>query len=68
MYDVIISDMYLGRKIPDTFTDRDLKQLTYIQAYLFTLIYKETLGHAFASSIMNKVLMNMENIVKKGQN
>lgn len=60
--------MYLGRKIPDNFTDRDLKQLTYIQAYLFTLIYKDTLGRAIASTIMNKIIMNMENVVKKGKN
>jgi hypothetical protein len=51
--------MYLGRKIPDNFTEPDLKQLTYIQAYLFTLIYKDTLGGAIASTIMNKIIMNM---------
>ena len=67
MFDVIICDMFLGRKLPETFTNSDFKQINFIQAYLYALIYSDILGQVFATPLMNHVLMNMDDTIKRGK-
>ena len=59
VYDLIICDMFLGRKLPDTFTAADYKQIDFIQAYLYALVYSDILGRTMATPLLNHLLMNM---------
>lgn len=40
LYDTIVSDLYLGRKLPARFTDEDFNKLQYVQRYIFALLYE----------------------------
>ena len=39
LYDVVISDKYLNRPMPDSFSDYDFDQLKFVQDYYFALTY-----------------------------
>ena len=40
LYDTVDCDYNLGRPMPHDFTDKEFRQLKYIQNYLFVLIYE----------------------------
>lgn len=66
LYDLAICDLYLGRPLPPSFTDQDMKHLTYIQAYLYPLVYSNTVASIFATPLLVPILSNMNNIIKNG--
>lgn len=66
LYDVIICDLNLGRELPASFTDYDLKQLRYIQNFLFIILYEGSLAPIFATDVVQGILQNMDNVVKNG--
>lgn len=66
LYDLVICDYYLGRPLPLQFSPADLKHLTFIQAYLYPLVYSGTLASVFATPLLAPILDNMNNIIKNG--
>lgn len=68
LYDTIVCDQNLGRKIPEKYTEKDDKELQYIQSYLFVLLYAEHLARVFATPIVKPALENMDMVIqgKKG--
>ena len=67
LFDVVICDLYLGRPMPANFTQYDFEQLKFIQNYLFSLTYGGKLTSIFSTPMLQGILGNMDNIVKKGK-
>ena len=59
LYDVVISDKYLGRPMPDNFSDYDFDQLKFVQDYYFTLTYGGDPAKIYSTSVMKGILANM---------
>lgn len=41
LYDTLACDYFLGRKMPDSFTDRDYQTLMFIHRFMFSIIYED---------------------------
>lgn len=40
LYDTLVADNYLGRLLPTNLTNDDYERLSFIQRYLFTIVYE----------------------------
>jgi hypothetical protein len=40
LYDTLVADNYLGRPLPTNLTNDDYERLSFIQRYLFTIVYE----------------------------
>lgn len=65
LYDTLVCDNYVGRKMPDQFTDRDYQTLMFIHRYMFTLIFEDIPARIFNAPYINTMLNNMEKVIKK---
>lgn len=68
LYKVVISDLYLGRPLPSAFTDENYRQLKYVYDYLYALENGGDIAKIMSTFLMNGILNNMDNIIKKGVN
>ncbi len=59
LYDVVVADRNLGRKIPPEFTEDDFQRLKYVQNYFLILIYADHLAKVVATPIAKAVVDNM---------
>lgn len=64
LYDTLVADNYLGRPLPSQLTDDDYEKLSFIQRYLFTLVYEEEPARIFNAPFVNNMISNMENVIK----
>ena len=64
LYDTVVSDQNLGRKIPEKYTEKDDKELNYIQSYLFVLLYAEHPARVFATPFVKAMLNNLERVIE----
>lgn len=65
VYDIVITDKFLERRLPDGFTREDFRRLRYVQGYLFAVLYSGDFGRAYMAEIMPSVLDNMEKSIHK---
>lgn len=63
LYDVVICDLNLGRKMPSSFTEHDLKHLEFIQNYYFALLNEKEYDKVIATPILKQMMLNMENVI-----
>ena len=64
LYDVVVADRNLGRKIPPEFTEEDFQRLKYVQNYFLILIYTDHLAKVVATPIITAVVDNMEKLIE----
>ena len=64
LYDVVVADRNLGRKIPPEFTEEDFQRLKYVQNYFLILIYTDHLAKVVATPIIKAVVDNMEKLIE----
>lgn len=59
LYQTLISDINLGRKLPKEFTDYDLKNLRFIANYYDTLIFAGNFGRVLATPTLRMIRNNL---------
>lgn len=64
LFDVVICDLNLGRKMPADFSQEDFRHLKYVQNYLFDLLYSGELASIFSTTVVSAILNNMHNVVR----
>ena len=64
LYDVVVADRNLGRKIPPEFTEEDFQRLKYVQNYFLILIYTDHLAKVVSTPIIKAVVDNMEKLIE----
>lgn len=64
LYDTLACDNYVGRKMPDQFTDRDYQTLMFIHRYMFALLFEDIPSQIFNAPYVNTMLGNMEKVIQ----
>ncbi len=63
LYDVVICDLNLGRKMPPSFTEQQFLEMKFIQNYLFVLIYSGQLARIYSTPIASAVIDKMNRVI-----
>lgn len=58
--DTLISDKFLGREMPEKFTDDDYKQIYFIRGYLLSELYAGEVSEVINSPYLHVLISNME--------
>lgn len=59
LFDTLVADNYLGRKMPAGFADRDYQTLMFIHRYMFALVFEDVPARIFNAPYINTMLGNM---------
>lgn len=60
LYDVIACDRYLGRKLPDNFTQEDYNNLRHLAHYIMLTAYADTVSKALSTPFFQKIIYEFD--------
>lgn len=66
LYDTLMSDLTLGKKLPLSFTDNDMRTLKYLSDYFNILLYNGNFGQITATLTLELLKSKLE-LAKSGK-